>query len=338
MSDTIDGIESLIDQNLRLFTPCFLDQQFWLERVLSFDKSSVISLFLRDFFSNCLNLSSSHKQNGARNLPTFSSVSKPMSQSWGRWALETIGIETLSRDSDLKISSPCMPQNNHSMVFITKGVKEKSLRIGGINGINGSLESAVKHAEYISQLAQDRSIEWVYNHTNSVFVDTLEVATMNMIGFSPNTAKLLQENWSEFHFENRDHANAKYLQICHSQGAIHVKNALQQVSEEIRHRVIVLAIAPATIVSNDLCYESYNYASTSDVIPNLEVLLADFIGPMGEERSDFQENVNLLQNQLIKLNPHPDANWIDHDFQSLTFKPQIKAHLEDYINCKGQYI
>ena len=70
-----------------------------------------------------------------------------------------------------------------------------------------------------------------------------------------------------FHEEHRDDLDAKYLQLCHSQGAIHVKNALLESAKEIQNRVIVVAISPACDYFKSLCFDSFNYASNRDVIP-----------------------------------------------------------------------
>ena len=42
-------------------------------------------------------------------------------------------------------------------------------------------------------------------------------------------------------------------------------------------------------------------------------------------------------NQLIVLDPHPDAPLIDHDFQSPTFVKTIQDHVADYVKNKGEY-
>ena len=77
----------------------------------------------------------------------------------------------------------------------------------------------------------------------------LEILTMNYLGYSPHTAALLRKTFTDFHEANKDNPNAKYLQLCHSQGALHLRNALQGLPQEIRDRVIVLAIAPAAIIT-----------------------------------------------------------------------------------------
>lgn len=222
--------------------------------------------------------------------------------------------------------------------FETGGVKKSHLRIGGINGINTLLEGANSHGLYLKELALDHNIEWVYNQTHGSLSDLLEVWFLNYRGFSPNTSNLLKEQWTAFHEENIDRPNAKYLQFCHSQGAAHVATALLQIDEQIRNRIIVIAIAPAVVISKDLCYRSFNYASEKDFIPKLELVFyrSRETGKKGEISKPLEEALE-RHKQLILLKPHPDATGIDHDFQSPTFRERIEQHIENYLDQDGVY-
>ncbi len=265
-----------------------------------------------------------------RNLPVFSSSDKALSKSWPQWASEMVGLS-----DEEKLPSP--PQNNFSMTFTTKGERNPALQIMGVNGIDNSLEDAVKHAEYLEQGARGKAVDWVYNHSNSPLMDVAEVVILNIPGSSPNTGKLLQENWVAFHEQNKDNPNAKCLQFCHSQGAIHVRNGLASAPEEIRDRVIVVAIAPAAIISDDICYQSFNYASKSDLVPKAELVVAGFFDTGETAASERVQAALTKQGQLILLDPHPDATGIDHDFQSPTFYEYIKRHLDSYFEKNGEF-
>ncbi len=41
------------------------------------------------------------------------------------------------------------------------------------------------------------------------------------------------------------------------------------------------------------------------------------------------------RSELQVLEPHPDANFWDHDFLSPTFASMIKRHINDYIENYG---
>ncbi|HSX25652.1 MAG TPA: hypothetical protein VLE89_01425 [Chlamydiales bacterium] len=215
--------------------------------------------------------------------------------------------------------------------------QESCHRMGVVNGMDASLEQAVSHAEYLKSFASGESIDCIYNRTHGAWTDLIEVFCLNYFGYSPNTAKQLQEKWSLFHCENSDRINAKYLQFCHSQGTLSVRNGLASLSEEIRNRVIVVAIAPAGIVPNDLCYNSFNYASRKDPIPFGELLFAGALDPNEWGASKKVERVLAYREQLILLDSHPEAMGIDHDFQSPTFRKVISDHIHEYLACNGEY-
>ena len=239
-------------------------------------------------------------------------------------------------------SMPMMnePQPRRSQSFRIEGLQKQKCCIAWINGINNTLQESKESASYIHSLAGGLTVSGIYNCTHGPIVDVLEAAFLNHQGYSPNTAELLQNEWIKFHEENKDHPNAKLLQVCHSQGAIDVKNALTGSPIEIKNRVIVVAIAPAAVVPRHLCFHSYNYASENDFIYKLEppppppvvalsidsVIIPTFGDPM-----DYR-------GELILLQPHPEAEGIDHPFKSPTYQPVLFDIIEDYKGRQGQYL
>ena len=187
--------------------------------------------------------------------------------------------------------------------------------IGFINGIDNTPTEAKAHALMISQYANGSKIQGIYNATHALPVDVLEcVANHCKIATPP--VQLLKEQWD--HFISTQGPQAKFLQICHSGGAIHVLNALSSSPKDVRNKIIVLAISPGAIVPQRLCYRSFNYASKRDFVPKLDVL------------------GNLLYgSQLISLKPHPDAHHHDHGFDSPTFQDIIQDNLADYLKLFG---
>src|SRR5690606_7981237 len=145
---------------------------------------------------------------------------------------------------------------------------------------------------------------------------------------SPIVSGLLQSEWEAFHEANTHLPDAKLLQFCHSQGAIDVRNALENSPQEIRDRIIVVAIAPGAIVPDALCFRSYNYASEKDIVYKLEprgidiqsVTIDDVITATLGEPMDYRE-------ELIILKPHAGAKGIDHEFQSPTYESVLKRAL-----------
>jgi len=48
--------------------------------------------------------------------------------------------------------------------------------------------------------------------------------------------------------------------------------------------------------------------------------------------SELVETALENRDELILLDPHPDATGIDHDFESPTFKDTIEKHISKYLN------
>jgi len=215
-----------------------------------------------------------------------------------------------------------------SRSFETSGQKLSRGRIGGINGIGNRFEEAESHANRLSAYADNRSVEWVYNCSHSLLIDVCEAFLLNYRSISI-PAKFLKENWIRFHEAHRDDPDAKYLQFCHSQGAIHVKNALSESSREIQNRVVVVAISPAAIIPKSLCFDSFNYASNRDVVSLGEIAADAIFNPL-KVLQDFND-----LKELILIDPDPRAATFDHNFNSPTFEFVINRHVNDYIEQYG---
>lgn len=275
-------------------------------------------------------------------VPDISLVSLPQfpeEKRWYNWILETIGHEVIFGESGEVNIKPSLPHKEPSQVFRTEGIRYRHLQIGGINGIATMLKDAGSHAEYLRKFTPNLSVEWVYNHSNTGLVDIGEVFLVNFPGYSPNTEDLLLKNWTAFHQANIDNPDAKYLQFVFSQGAIHGENALIKAPEEIRQRVIVVAISPAAVITDGICYKAYNYASKKDVVPYAEEFYVRFLGLDGEEGEFQLQEVIKRREHLILLDPHPDVSFldIDHHFQSPTFSNVIKDHIKAYLKLSGGF-
>jgi hypothetical protein len=257
-------------------------------------------------------------------------------------AIASIWEDAIKQSTALNISPlPYLPeaQPRWSTSFRMEGEQKHRCSIAWINGINNTLHESKTSARYIQELAGGHAVSGVYNCTHGALIDVLEAAFLNHQGYSPNTAQLLQAEWTRFHEENKDFPHARLLQICHSQGAIDVKNALTNAPLEIRDRVIVVAIAPAAIVPKRLCFRSYNYASEKDFVyklqppppqPVVSLTIDEVIVPTFGEAIDDRD-------ELIILKAHPEAEGIDHSFQSPTYQTVISDIIKKYECQRGQY-
>jgi RHS repeat-associated protein len=196
--------------------------------------------------------------------------------------------------------------------------------IGFINGINNQQTQSIASAQQLSQYAGGAKVYGIYNATNwdsiqwvSTAIDVLECGLGHMRMHTP-PVQLLKNQWN--HFIATHGPDEKFLQISHSGGALQVYNALLTSPKSVQQRIISLTLAPAAIIPEELCFRSYNYMSRRDIVTRLDVIGKIKYG-----------------NQLQVLEPHPNANFWDHEFLSPTFAPKIRRHINDYIeNYEGK--
>jgi hypothetical protein len=216
-----------------------------------------------------------------------------------------------------------------SSSFQIPGIELARGKIGGINGVGNNFADANKNGMYLRDRSGGYHIEWVHNRSHSTLVDVAETVYFNYQNVSA-PAELIKANWIQFHQEHVNDPGAKYLQFCHSQGATAIKTALLDLPKEIRDRVIVVAIAPAVVIPKGMCFASFNYASKNDLIPYAEVAL-HIASDDPLVREVAQQKWEEIKNELILLDPHPDATGMDHKFESPTFKRIIEGHLEGFV-------
>lgn len=255
----------------------------------------------------------------------FAAFGSALDELWQK--LKSYGVDTKEL-SEEKIQELL---KGSSKRLATLGEPQKDSLIIAINGMNTSLEEALSHQAYLQSLTDNRAaIDFVYNASYHIAIDLLEIIALNYQGLSPNTASLLYECWQEF---AKNHPEDKKIFVpCHSQGAIHVYNALLLCPPELRNRIIVVTIATAKIVPKNMCYMSFNYASKRDVVHYGELLKMPVLDSDDPNFLAELENILAERAELILLEPHPDAIGIDHDFQSPTFKNVLATLLNNYIN------
>ncbi len=252
--------------------------------------------------------------------------------------LNLIG-EQLNR-SEVSLNDPLL-QNRapETFVFSIEGIEYYAKRIGFINGMDTSFQEATKHAQYISDLSGSAAIEYVHNKTHGKALDLAEIFLLNYEGHSIHTANQLVENWTRFAEEYKDDPDAIYLQIGHSQGMIHIDNALNQAPPEIARRVDVLGIAGAKAIPSEICHHAINYESTKDIVP-LAGRIVDLI--QCQLRALLKtgtlvilynpENDQKALGQTTILNPHPNTpDNLDHGFRNPTYKERLEDQLKNYL-------
>ena len=218
--------------------------------------------------------------------------------------------------------------------FQTEGKKIPGIGIGFIPGMHTSFDEALHHANHIRKFTNDMdiAIDCIYNHSNGVTGDLLEIISWNYEGVAHNTAKLLVDNWMKFFKEN---PFGKYLQFAHSQGSILLVAALSMLPEEMQRKITVVTIGTAKVTPKYLKCDSYNYASESDWIHRGEdlYLFTQLATSADEEyRSELLRNFEEAKKRLILLKRHADAKgWMDHDCESPTNNVVYEDHILEYL-------
>ena len=192
------------------------------------------------------------------------------------------------------------------------------LRIGFINGVNNRYGEALESVRYISRLAGGYNVHAVYNATHGFMTDLIE-CDMGLNGYvATEPVRQLHKMWDSYFAQAS--SNGMFLQICHSQGAIHVRNALLDYPEELRARILVVAIAPGGYIYQQTCSTVTHYRAGPhrDPIPRID--------KAGAERS---------KESIVDLDSRPEAHLFDHSFMSPTYEDVLMRHIRNYMKRQG---
>lgn len=187
--------------------------------------------------------------------------------------------------------------------------------IGYINGIMRSFDDAKGDATLLSDnLCQGHNIGCVYSMTHGAVTD-LSNTVYGQKGFSPEPVKHLLNQWNTF-FHRENNKQVRYLQICMSQGSVMVKLALEQLPEEYRRRICVLAIAPAGFIPIHEGCQVMHFVKMNDIVP---VALA-----RGRSRLSGDDPEITKVSSDDGSNPHDPhgQNYID------AIEPYVKRYIE----------
>lgn len=198
----------------------------------------------------------------------------------------------------------------YSKAYTVEGKKSDRLKIMYINGIFNSFAMSATTSERISQIAGGCEVRGVYNVSYAI-PDLFRAAT-GLFGIPSCPVKILQDEWLDFF--NSAH-NSKILVNAHSEGVIHVRNALETFDPELRKRILVIAIAPACFINKNLCGDVVHLESDGDFVQVFDTILG------GRETAG----------PIVRLKAHPDAPWFDHFVDSPTFKDLHNFHIQQAV-------
>ena len=194
----------------------------------------------------------------------------------------------------------------------------KSACIAFVNGINNTLDEHLLSSLQISRYAGFKDIHCLYRASSGAALDVAESACALLYHRSSVISEEIKRSMADYFAE---HPQGMYLQICHSNGAIQVYNALKdlQSNREMIKRVVVVAIAPAKIIPSAMCGRAVNYVSVSHGIPRDIVPFFDVVGLIKN-----RQDVRFVQ-------AHPKADLWDHSFLSPTYGAVMEQEIQNFI-------
>jgi len=206
---------------------------------------------------------------------------------------------------------------NYSQSLDLQREELPDIGIGFINGVGNSPLEALNSATYVSNIAGGINVHLTYAATNGLIPDNIQAA-YNLLGYyATNATKLLYDSWMEY-FDTAG-PDATYLQVCHSWGAIHVRNALLMCNKKMRKRIYVIAVAPGGYTDKNICGDVVHYInedSFRDLVPRFD---------------QFGLHMALSQGTVKKVKSLPNEPYFNHSFQSPTYISPLKKSIKKYL-------
>lgn len=212
-------------------------------------------------------------------------------------------------------------KGNQAKIAEMNGVWSRSYSVNGkkldkkaityINGINNTYNYAVKTAEYISALSGGHQVDAIYNCSHGNDNDLYE-SFINLKYECTEPSIRLRELWDQ-KFEEIG-LEGYILHYCHSQGAIITRNALMEYPEDLRKRIILVAIAPGSYIDENFCSDITHYLVTKDVVPMIDAT--------GYLMAECQKTIRILESI---------EGGQDHAFRSATYQEAIQKQFQEFI-------
>lgn len=185
-------------------------------------------------------------------------------------------------------------------------------RVGFVNGIMNSFGEFADSLIHLGRLGGGNT-NGVHSPTRGLINDLGHYFGAIGKNYAYEEVQQIHKMWYDF-LETAP-ADATFLMIAHSRGAVYLRNALMAAPEWVRQRIEVIAIAPAGYIDSSLCKSIQHYVSDRDPIP-----LFDMAG-----RSRCRETITTLRHDK-KANP-----FFDHSFTSRTYEGTLQREIKSYL-------
>ncbi|NGX43861.1 MAG: putative deoxyribonuclease RhsA [Candidatus Anoxychlamydiales bacterium] len=180
--------------------------------------------------------------------------------------------------------------------------------IGATFGIRTSSQEAIEYGKIISNYSGGKSVHLLHNETRGGFWDVSRAGCEGVFHKETKSVKMQKEIWTDYLLKS----DKNYLHICHSEGAIITRNALEGTDPNLRNRIDVLAFAPAAYIDKDLCHSREHYVGR-DFVPYLDL-------------AGYARNID----SIVRIKPHPNAKRLDHNFNSPSYDHFLLEQIKNY--------
>ncbi|MBS0621268.1 MAG: hypothetical protein JSS61_07435 [Verrucomicrobia bacterium] len=131
-----------------------------------------------------------------------------------------------------------------------------------INGMGCSFDNARRDARKLSDnVGLNKNFQCVYSATQGFETD-IKQAILADGGVVTRAMRILVERMQNY-FDRED---GNFLLICHSRGSVETYQALNILPEDLRGRVIVIALAPAKLIPEHLARKVFNFGIPQDPV------------------------------------------------------------------------
>lgn len=209
-----------------------------------------------------------------------------------------------AKEKDAKISSSFYKLGRQSLF---------EREVGYINGVGTSLDQARWDAyQFSDHLLQGTEISGIHNISHGNLQD-YTISLLAQSGLKAEPVALLLNQWNNF-FARYPDQETQFLQICFSQGAIWVNQALNYLSPEYRKRLSIIAIAPASFMPANTEAKVMHFVKREDAIP--------YTVALNKERL-------VTEDPYIVVVDHDDC--APHDPHGVNYRRAIQPFIDRYI-------
>lgn len=211
------------------------------------------------------------------------------------------------------------PNNNQNGYFVVRDQHDRSLSMPSLgmgNGMGNDFSEGMSNTAHLHRLSGGVGVIGTYDKSYGFFGDVFSCIQRLMFGSSTEEVQQLHSVWREY-LENAK-PGARFLQICHSRGAINVRNALMSFPENLRKQIDVIAIAPGAYIEEKYCGSVVHYVSERDFVPLFD-----------------QKGRNACRHTTVTLPPDKNAPLWDHSFQSPTYADVLESGIKNFTSKNG---